>query len=395
MDIGGHAWAPSSNYQFLHLSARTTHIQRFLENLIITLTLSFLMPLFMVLSLSNSVIRIGKQKGLVAKVSDRSSHEDPTPCVGGIPIMIAILFSSLIVTPTTMWGELQFILAALLIVFLVGLRDDIKEMSYRYKMVGQMIAIAILVTKGGVRLESFYGLFYQYGEFPAVISILVSGFTLLVISNAFNLIDGINGLAGTVGTIICCTFGVWFFMVDQFYLGILAMAAAGSLLAFLRFNMKPARTFMGDSGALVIGLLIGVLAIKFIDIASTEAFPAKYRFSNPVAICMGILVLPLFDTIRVFITRLLRRKSPFKPDRRHIHHLLIDSGLEHLEATAILGIANFAIISLVYGLDPYFDGHALIALILLIALVATFFLHRYVVRRKNRTGNMGLSQPKT
>ena len=360
-----------------------------MNNLTITLILSFLMPLFMVLSLSGSIIRIGKQKGLVADVGKRSSHEDPTPCVGGIPIMIAVLFSSLVVTPMDMWGQLQYILAAMLIAFLVGLRDDIKELSPTFKMTGQLIAIAILVTKGGVRLDSFYGMFYQNWEFPAVVSIVLSGFTLLVISNAFNLIDGINGLAGSIGTIVSCTFGVWFFMVGYYYLGILAMATAGALLGFLRFNMKPAKTFMGDSGALVVGLLMGVLAIKFIDIAATEAFPAKYRFANPVVVCLGILAVPLFDTIRVFITRLLRGRSPLKPDRRHIHHLLIDGGFEHLEATAILAITNCIIIALVYGLDPYLDVHALLAVVLILALSGTYVLHRNALRTKARR-NQGL-----
>ena len=336
------------------------------------------MPLFMVLSLSKSIIRIGTEKGLVAKVENRSSHKKPTACVGGIPIVIAILFSTLVVVPTTMWGELQYVLAAIIIVFLVGLRDDIQELPPVYKMVGQFIAIAILVTRGNVRLDSFYGLFYQHWAFPEYVSIILSAFTLLVISNAFNLIDGINGLAGTIGTIISCTFGVWFFMVGDIYLGVLAMAAAGALLGFLRFNMNPAETFMGDSGALVIGLLVAVLAIKFIDSAAGGVFAAQYRFANPVAVCMGILVIPLFDTIRVFVTRVLRGHSPLSPDRRHIHHLLIDSGFRHLEATVILGFANMIIISLVYTLDPFLDGHALIALILAIALSLTFVLHRNV-----------------
>lgn len=350
------------------------------------------MPLSLVLSLTPSVIWIGKAKGLVAKVKDRSSHKDPTPLVGGIPIMIAILFSTLVLLPSDMWGNLQYILAAMIIVFLVGLRDDIRDISPRIKMTGQVIAILILVTKGGVRLESFYGLFWQDWAFPVPVSMLLSGFTLLVISNSLNLIDGINGLAGTIGTIVSCTLGIWFFMVEEIYLGLLAMATAGSLLGFLRFNMDPARTFMGDSGSLVIGLLLGVLAIKFIDIASTVEVAAKYHFSNPVAVCMGIFVIPLFDTIRVFVTRMLRGVSPLKPDRRHIHHLLIDSGFKHLEATTILGVANLLIISLVFSLDAMMDVHVLIALILAIALLLTFFLHRNVRKVRGEKRLLELKQ---
>lgn len=299
--------------------------------------------------------------------------------------MIGILFSSLILMPSDMWAEMQFVLASMVIVFMVGLRDDIDELSPRYKMIGQLIAIAILVTKGGVRLDSFYGLFHQDWQFPTTVSMLLSAFTLLVMINAFNLIDGINGLAGTVGTIISCTFGIWFFMVGEIHLGLLAVATAGSLLGFLRYNMDPAKTFMGDSGSLVVGLMLGVLAIKFIDVAGAGEIMAKYKFSNPVPVCLAILVIPLFDTIRVFSTRIFRGISPFKPDRRHIHHLLVDSGFKHLESTTILGITNLLIISLAFFMDPILDGYMLIALVLGIALLLTFVLHRNVrLIRANR-----------
>ncbi len=298
--------------------------------------------------------------------------------------MIGILFCTLIMMPLDMWGTVQYILAALIIVFITGLRDDIEEISPIFKISGQLIAIAILVTKGGVRLESLYGLFGQAWSFPYAVSVVLSAFTLLVIINSFNLIDGINGLAGTIGTIICCTFGVWFFLVGEIPFGILSMVTAGSLLAFLRFNTKPAKTFMGDSGALVVGLVLGVLAIKFIDYASTMEVPVEYAFSSPVAVCMGILVIPLFDTIRVFVTRIVRGGSPFQPDRRHIHHLLIDSGFEHLEATTLLGLANLLIISLMFFLDGLLVAHGMIGLTLGIALLLTFILHRNVQLIKAR-----------
>lgn len=349
------------------------------------------MPLSLVVSLTPSIIHFGKKKGLVAKVRGRSSHVDPTPVVGGIPIMIGILFCSLVLMPPGMWGSIQYILAALLIVFMVGLRDDIEEITPKIKVIGQAIAILALITKGDVMLHSFYGLFGQTWELPYLVSAVISGFTLLVISNAFNLIDGINGLAGTVGTIICSAFGVWFYTVGEIQLGVLSMVTAGSLLGFLMFNMAPAKTFMGDSGSLVVGLMIGVLAIKFIDISSTAEMLPRYQFNNPVAVCIAILIVPLFDTIRVFTTRIVRGVSPFMPDRRHIHHLVIDSGFNHLEGTTIIGLFNLLIISLVFYLDNVLGQHYLIALVLGIALSVTFFLHRNVRQVKSqRRGNLRL-----
>lgn len=344
------------------------------------LVLSFLMSFALVFSISPAVIRIANEKGLVAKAVARSSHKKATPCIGGIPIFMGIMFSTLLLTPHHQWQSLQYILGATVIVFMVGFKDDIEGLSAWKKMVGLIVAISILVSKGGVQLEGMYGLFGMEASFPRWLSMLVTGFTLLVIANAFNLIDGINGLSGVIGTIASVTFGIWFFMTDHFYLGVLSMTTAGSLIAFLNFNISPARTFMGDTGALVVGLLLGIFTIEFISLNSSPDILPKYGFVNPVAVAVSIMIIPLFDTIRVFTTRILRKQSPFTPDRRHIHHLLIDSGLEHMQATAVLGITNLTFISLVFYLDPVMELHVLIGLQLFVALAATFFLHRNVIR---------------
>lgn len=336
------------------------------------------MSFSLVYALLPATIRVAKEKGLVARPIARSSHKTLMPCVGGIPIFIGIIFTTLLLTPYDQWAELQYILSAMVIVFLVGAKDDIEQLSAWHKMVGLLVAISILITRGEVRLESMYGLLGFSGDLPVWISVLVSAFTLLVITNAFNLIDGINGLAATVGTICSLTFGIWFFMAESFYLGILSMTTAGGLIAFLRFNITPAKTFMGDTGALVVGLLLGVMSIEFIDVCATATLPAKYRFINPVAIAVGILIIPLFDTLRVFVTRMLRGQSPLRPDRRHIHHLLIDSGHSHMEATAILGMANIFFISLAFLLDPLVSLHYLLAILIGSALLLTFFLYRKV-----------------
>ncbi|WP_187271016.1 glycosyltransferase family 4 protein [Neolewinella aurantiaca] len=344
------------------------------------LVLSFLMSFALVFSISPSVIRIANEKGLVAKAVNRSSHKIPTPCIGGIPIFMGIMFTTLLLTPHHQWDTLQYILGATVIVFMVGFKDDIEGLSAWKKMVGLIVAISILVLKGGVQLKGMYGLFGIEAEFPGWLSMIITGFTLLVISNAFNLIDGINGLSGVVGTIASVTFGIYFFMVDQFYLGVLSMTTAGSLLAFLHFNISPARTFMGDTGALVIGLLLGIFTIKFIEVGSGADILPQYRFVNPVAVAVSIMIIPLFDTIRVFTTRALRGVSPFTPDRRHIHHLLIDSGLDHMQATAVLGLTNLSFISTIFYLDSFVELHTLIGLQLVVALAITYFLHRNVVR---------------
>lgn len=349
----------------------------------LTFVLSLLMAFALVYAIMPSAIRIAHQKGLVADPNNRSSHHLSTPIIGGIPIFLGVIFTTLLLTPTEMWGQLQYILAGIVIVFLVGMKDDIENLSPLHKMTGLLVAISILVVRGGIELKGMYGLLGIEEEFPRWLSLIVSGFTLLVITNSFNLIDGINGLAGTVGAIVSLSFGIWFFMADEIYLGVLSMATAGSMMAFLRFNMSPAKTFMGDTGALVVGLLLGVMTIKFIDLASVGSAGLRYDFVNPIAVAVSILIIPLFDTIRVFTTRILRGHSPLNPDRRHIHHLLIDSGYKHLEATAILGLANLLFISVIFYLDTLIGLHYLLALEIGVALLLTFFLHRNVRRINN------------
>ncbi len=348
----------------------------------LALVLSFLMSFALVFSIMPAIVRIAVNKRLVALPEERSSHEKITPCIGGVPVFLGMLFTTLLLTPAGQWGTLQFILSSLVIVFMVGIKDDIEHLPAYKKIIGLVVAITIVITRGEVRLEQMYGLFGLDGDFPVWLSLPVSAFTLLVITNAMNLIDGINGLAATVGLIALICFGTWFFVVDVPYLGVLAMAAAGGLLAFLRFNVTPAQTFMGDTGSLVVGLTIGLLTIEFIDHCSTGDVPAQYAFNNPVAVAVGILIIPLFDTIRVFTTRILRGQSPMKPDRRHIHHLLIDLGYSHMKSTAILAITGLLFVSVVMALDPYFGLHQLLFLEICVALLLTYFLHRSATRER-------------
>lgn len=360
---------------------------------LLNIVLSFLMSSALVFAISPSVIRIANLKGLVADPVGRSSHKVSTPCIGGVPIFVGIMFTTLLMTPHDQWEQLQYMLAAMVIVFVVGVKDDIEGLTPWKKLVGIIVAVSILISKGEVQLTGMYGLFGFEAAFPTSVAMVISGFTLLVITNAFNLIDGINGLSGTVGTIASVTFGVFFFMVGEFYLGVLALTTAGSLIGFLYFNINPAKTFMGDTGALLVGMLLGVMTIKFIHLSGNPALDPRYHFMNPIAVAVSIMIIPLFDTVRVFTTRILRRESPFLPDRRHIHHLLIDSGLDHMQATTVLGLANLLFISTVFFLDDVMELHALLALQIGVALLATFFLHRNVLSLKTSETAKGETIP--
>ena len=153
-----------------------------------------------------------------------------------------------------------------------------------------------------------------------------------------NLIDGIDGLAGGIGFIASFIFGIWFFINENFALSFLSASVCGALIGFLMFNFsKTKKIFMGDTGSLILGFLLTIFAIKYINLNQEvdESGQALAYGSAPV-IAVVVLIVPIFDTLRVFLVRILNKKSPFEGDRIHLHHILIDLGLSHLMATIIL-----------------------------------------------------------
>ena len=182
-------------------------------------------------------------------------------------------------------------------------------------------------------------------QVPFWFSILLTIFTILVIINAYNLIDGIDGLAGGIGAIASFTFGLWFYNYNQFSLCILSFSLFSALLAFLVYNFSPANIFMGDTGSLVVGIILAVLTVNFVEL-SFDSTPFEFPFRSSPAMAIAILIYPLTDLMRVFMIRLIKRRSPFHADRNHIHHFLLDLGLTHREVSLTLYLVNIGFILL-------------------------------------------------
>jgi UDP-GlcNAc:undecaprenyl-phosphate/decaprenyl-phosphate GlcNAc-1-phosphate transferase len=326
-----------------------------------------------------SVINVAKLKHLHDAIDDRRSHTEVTPSLGGVAIFAGVVFSVIFWTPFNIFVDLQYTLCAFIIIFLIGVRDDILPVSPYKKLLGELMAAGIVVFKSGIKITSLHGLF-GINHIPDWFSILLTIFTIIVIINAFNLIDGINGLSGSITVVISLTLGTWFYLVDKNGLAILAYSLAGAVTAFLKYNFTPARIFMGDTGALLLGLICSILVIKFIEI-NQSIYGQPYSISAGPAVAIGILILPLFDTARVFLIRILRGRSPFSPDRLHIHHLLIDFGFSHMQATGLLVLTtlSFIIFVLIFqGIGTF----KLLFLILLLAAIFSVMLQNVVERRK-------------
>lgn len=276
------------------------------------------------------VIQIAEQKKLYDIPDERKVHTRLVASLGGIGIFAGFLLASLLSIQGYLNPEFQYFFAASLVIFFVGLKDDIMILSATKKFIGQIIAASILIHLGGIRLDSMYGLL-GFEQLPEGFSLALSYFTIIVIINSFNLIDGVDGLASSLGILTMIIFGSYFFAIEYQAYALLAFAMAGSLVAFIIFNHHPAKIFMGDSGSLMIGLMNAILVIKFINVSNTPFVAVQVPAA--VAIGFSILIVPLLDTLRVFGIRIINGRSPFTPDRNHIHHLLLDNGLSHAAVT--------------------------------------------------------------
>lgn len=273
----------------------------------------------------------------------RKFHRQETPHLGGVALFAGLILSTLFWTSNLTIANIQYILFSLIALFIVGFKDDLNPINPYRKLLFQ-VAIALLLTHWGqVRMTTFYHLFgIDVLSWP--ISYLLTIFTIVVIINAMNLIDGIDLLAGSITVLAATLMGIWFYLMDFNAYAVLSISLVGATIAFLFYNRTPAKIFLGDSGSLVIGGTLSILAIQFMEQNRVLDLTHSFKVRSVPVITMAILVLPLFDTLRVFIIRLLQKKSPLKPDRNHIHHQLLDLGLTHHQATFVLIFFNVLMI---------------------------------------------------
>lgn len=345
-----------------------------MDNIILSASLAFLITFFAI----PIIIQVAKNKKLFDEPDERKVHKTVIPTLGGLGIFAGFIIATLMGVPAGIASELQYFAAACIVIFFLGLKDDILVISASKKFIGQLLAAGIIIKFGGVQIKNMHGFLGLY-EIPHIASIVLTIFTIIVITNSFNLIDGIDGLAGSLGVLTTLVFGTYFFMVGQLTYAVMAFSLAGSIIAFLIYNFSPAKIFMGDTGSLLLGLINSILVIKFINVAGNPA--VKYPLEAAPAIGFAILMIPLFDTLRVFAIRILDRRSPFSPDRTHVHHFLLDLGLSHRMITFTCLGANILFIVLAYFLR--FTGTTTLLSILLIS--AFIFIGAiYYSRPKNK-----------
>jgi UDP-N-acetylmuramyl pentapeptide phosphotransferase/UDP-N-acetylglucosamine-1-phosphate transferase len=302
--------------------------------------------------------------------------------MGGIIIFLAFLLATLLWEPIEVVLHRRFELAALILVFFAGIRDDIEPLRPVHKLIVQIIAAGMVVIAGDIRISSLYGL-WGIEELPLWLSYGGSIVFVIFVTNAFNLIDGLDGLAGTLAVFSFSFLCVWFYGVGNNSEAMRIACLVGAVLGFLYYNWQPASLFMGDTGSLVIGFMLSVATMTFIHLNGNLPDASYYKFPAILSAGVAVVLLPVFDTIRVFLLRLRQRRSPFLPDKQHIHHVILHIVQTHAKAVRLIIVCYLLTAALIlYASRMLPDG-------LLLWLIAVFcigidLLIRILVRRRHK-----------
>jgi len=327
------------------------------------------------------IIRYTLRNNLVDAPGGRKIHKKITPSLGGIAIFIGFIISSILWMDYNYWDQTRFIFASITIVFAIGVRDDLVPFRAVHKLYGQIVAIVILLFSP-IALQSFHGLF-GIEEISPWISYPLSCFAIVVITNAFNLIDGLDGLAASVGFVALTAFGLWFFWIGDLTYSLFCFTLMGGITAFLVFNWQPAEIFMGDTGAMVIGMVLSILVLHFINMDGNLPLGHPARVAAPISTAACFIIVPLADTMRIVVLRLSKGQSPFRPDKSHIHHAIMRLGRTHSQTALILASVNAGFIGCSYLLRNVGDNYLLIFVVVAAAILSVI-LDRLIIRKATK-----------
>jgi len=327
------------------------------------------------------VIDIAKSRNFVVKPNKRTSHVGAIPNIGGVNIFISFLLTVFLFSYSII-SQLQFTIIGVFIILIVGFVDDLIDIKVSWKLFGELASAFFLIVVADIRLSHLHGFLGIY-ELSYITSYLLSFFVFIVIINALNLIDGVDGLASGLGILYCLFFAIYFRLTERIDLSISAFAMAGSLIVFFIYNVfgGKRKIFMGDSGSLLLGYMLTLYVFEFCEM-NAEPGLLKYHMNAAPAVAISVLSVPLFDTMRVMLTRIKKGVSPFRPDKNHIHHLLLKTGLKHRQVTFVLLSISLAFI-LLGIIARNWSIETLTLLVFSIATVLTYILWRFVDKKRN------------
>lgn len=303
---------------------------------------------------------------------DHKIHSTYTPSLGGLAIYLALVTALIIGMPFKEWIGLKYFFISITLMCIVGLRDDILSLTPLKKLSSQLLPILILVLFGQLIVNvSVFSI--DLGDVPFWLGATLTIVVIVLITNSYNLIDGLDGLAGAVGIICLLTFGLWFYSIGANQFSLITFCAVGAVLAFLIFNWQPSKIFMGDTGALLIGLLLSYFSIQFLNYNEALAKGDLLKFNSSIGTLLCILIVPVFDTSRVVIFRMRKGLSPFRADKNHIHHQFLKLGYTHSQAVIRIALLNLIFILIAFMLRNQSD-FVVIPIVVVLCLLINFGL---------------------
>ena len=303
---------------------------------------TFIIAVFLSSALLPGLIRFASSRRLVDIPDNRKVHTGEIPRIGGVAIALGALLPLLFWMPFD--RQVASILAGALIVHLFGIADDIHGLSYRYKFIGQVLAVAIVIFGGDVVVRNYPIIGNAIGS--ETFHVLFTMFALIGITNAINLSDGLDGLAGGASLMSFVTIAILAYMGGNLTFTLMAVAISGGIMGFLRYNTHPAQIFMGDGGSQLLGFLLGCLVIVLTQNINTALSPS---------IALLLLGLPVLDTLTVMARRIYERRAPFSPDMTHIHHKLLNIGLSHHGVVFVIYMVQSVMVVSAYVFRYYSD----------------------------------------
>jgi UDP-GlcNAc:undecaprenyl-phosphate GlcNAc-1-phosphate transferase len=331
------------------------------------MTLPFLMLLFgfgATFYIIPKIIAVVVYKQLMAEPNERSSHTKQTPHLGGVGFYIVLSLGLFMLRDIDSSDLSPYLLAGMLVLFVLGLKDDLVVLGATSKFSGQLVALTFLVLSPSMQQINLHGLFGQL-EIPFAMAIVITYLIGIAVINSLNLIDGIDGLAASVGIVFFGAMSWFTYSVDHPFMLAFSMLNIGILLGFLPYNMSPRKKiFMGDTGSMILGLAITFEILYLLNLDYISAPKLDIKPKNTLFVIIGMYFLPLFDTSRVILIRLFKKKHPFKADRNHIHHILVHRlGFSHRRSSWLLFLLALGIFAIIKISAKYLDVFFMFSLI--------------------------------
>ena len=310
-----------------------------------TIIIPFFTALLLVGWIHPRLVKIALLKNIVDNPDARKLQRTPVPVLGGVAVFFGVVIAIGCMSSVVDCSGLPVVIMAMMAMLYTGTMDDILSLSPGLRFVIEIGVVLLLIFVGGYCIDDFHGL-WNIGRFSYWYAVPLTVVAAVGIINAINLVDGVNGLSSGYCIMACLIFGTLFFLAGEAPMTILAAVSVGALIPFFLHNVfgKTSKMFIGDGGTLVMGVVMSVFVIAILQNGSRVA-----AYVNPnvglVPFTLAVLSVPVFDTLRVMSTRILKGTSPFRPDKTHLHHMFIDLGCSHVATTlAILGVNMFVVL---------------------------------------------------